>query len=45
MLKFDIREALHMTFDRIVAIISCIATVICMVIALLSYLKDRKSKK
>lgn len=27
-----------MTFDRIIAVIACAATVICMVIALLSYL-------
>ena len=30
-----------MTFDRIVAVVSCVATVICTVVTLLSYLKDK----
>lgn len=29
-----------MTFDRIIAVIACIATVICTVIAVLSYLRN-----
>lgn len=31
-----------MTFDNVVAFISCVATCICTVIAVLSYLKDNK---
>ena len=31
-----------MIIDRIIAIVACAATVTCMIIALLSYLKDRK---
>ena len=31
-----------MTFDRIMAVVACMATVVCMVMAVLSYLKDRK---
>lgn len=31
-----------MTFDRIIAVIACLATVICTVIAVLSYLKNNK---
>ena len=34
-----------MTFDRIIAILSCIASIICTVIVALSYRKDRKEKK
>lgn len=30
-----------MTFDRIIAVIACIATVICTVIAVLSYLHNK----
>lgn len=32
-----------MTFDRIIAVIACLATVTCTVIAVLSYLKNKKS--
>ncbi len=39
--KFEKRETLRMTFDRIVAVVACVATVICTVIAVLSYLKNK----
>ncbi len=32
-----------MTFDRIIAVVACVATVICTVIAILTYLKNKKS--
>jgi len=32
-----------MTFDRIIAVVACVATVICTVIAVLTYLKNKKS--
>ena len=31
-----------MTFDRIIAVVACVATVICTVIAILTYLKNKK---
>ena len=31
-----------MTFDRIIAVVACMATVVCMVMAVLTYLIDRK---
>ena len=30
-----------MLVDRIIAVVACAATVVCMIIALLSYLKDK----
>ena len=30
-----------MIVDRIIAVVACAATVVCMIIALLSYLKDK----
>ena len=39
--KFDEREALRMT-EIILAVITCVATVITTVIAILSYCKDKK---
>ena len=30
-----------MMVDRIIAVVACAATVVCMIIALLSYLKDK----
>ena len=32
-----------MTFDRIIEVVACVATVICTVIAILTYLKNKKS--
>lgn len=32
-----------MTFDRIIAVLACAGTLICTVIAVLSYLKNKKS--
>ena len=34
-----------MTFDRIIAVVACIATVICTVIAVLSYLHNKDDEK
>ena len=34
-----------MIVDRIIAVVACAATVVCMIIALLSYLKDKNEKK
>ena len=42
MLEFDFREALRMTCECIIALVTCVATIITTVIAVLSYLHDRK---
>ena len=31
-----------MIIDRIIAVVACVATIVCMIIAVLSYLHDRK---